>query len=117
MTEIYLIRHTQAEGNLFRAMQGHWDGDVTALGLQEIDALAERMRDVKIDALYASDLKRAVLTAGAIRRSAHRARPARDQRRPVGGALFRRRGLGAARDDGHLYPPRRGIFPRRRRAL
>ena len=68
MTEIYLIRHTQAEGNLFRAMQGHWDGDVTALGLQEIDALAERMRDVKIDALYASDLKRAVLTAGAIRR-------------------------------------------------
>ena len=68
MTEIYLIRHTQAEGNLFRAMQGHWDGDVTALGLREIDALAERFRDVRIDALYSSDLKRAVLTAGAIRR-------------------------------------------------
>ena len=68
MTEIYLIRHTQAEGNLYRAMQGHWDGDVTALGLREIDALAERMRDVKIDALYSSDLKRAMLTAGAIRR-------------------------------------------------
>ena len=68
MTEIYLIRHTEAEGNLYRAMQGHWDGDVTALGLREIDALAERFRDVKIDALYSSDLKRAVLTAGAIRR-------------------------------------------------
>ena len=69
MTEIYLIRHTEAEGNLFRAMQGHWDGDVTALGLREIDALAERFRGVKIDALYSSDLKRAMLTAGAISRT------------------------------------------------
>ena len=68
MTEIYLIRHTQAEGNVYRAMQGHWDGDVTALGLREIDALAERFRDVKIDALYSSDLKRAMLTADALRR-------------------------------------------------
>ena len=68
MTEIYLIRHTQAEGNVYRAMQGHWDGEVTALGLREIDALAERFRDVKIDALYSSDLRRAMLTAEAIRR-------------------------------------------------
>ena len=68
MTEIYLIRHTQAEGNVYHAMQGHWDGDVTALGLREIDALADRFRDVKIDALYSSDLQRAMLTAGAIER-------------------------------------------------
>ncbi len=68
MTEIYLIRHTQAEGNVYRAMQGHWDGDVTALGLRQIDALAERFRAVPIDALYSSDLKRAMLTAEAIRR-------------------------------------------------
>ena len=68
MTEIYLIRHTQAEGNVYRAMQGHWDGDVTALGLRQIDALAERFRGVKVDALYSSDLKRAMLTADAIRR-------------------------------------------------
>ena len=69
MTDLYLIRHTEAEGNLFRAMQGHWDGDVTALGLKEIDALAARFADVEIDALYASDLKRARLTAGAILRT------------------------------------------------
>ena len=68
MTEIYLIRHTQAEGNVYRAMQGHWDGDVTALGLRQIDALAERFRGVKIDALYSSDLRRAMMTADAIRR-------------------------------------------------
>ena len=68
MTEIYLIRHTQAEGNVYHAMQGHWDGEVTALGLKQIDALAARFREVKIDALYSSDLQRAMLTADAIRR-------------------------------------------------
>ena len=35
MTEIYLIRHTQAEGNRYRMMQGYWDGEVTALGLRQ----------------------------------------------------------------------------------
>ncbi|MDO5443992.1 MAG: bifunctional histidine phosphatase family protein/GNAT family N-acetyltransferase [Eubacteriales bacterium] len=66
MTEIYLIRHTQAEGNLYRITQGHWDGDVTPLGLKEIDALAERFRGFGIDAVYSSDLYRAVLTARAL---------------------------------------------------
>lgn len=68
MTEIYLIRHTQAEGNLYRMMQGHWDGEVTPLGYKEIDALAERLKGTKLDAVYSSDLRRAVLTAGAATR-------------------------------------------------
>ena len=42
MTEIYLIRHTQAEGNRYRMMQGYWDGEVTALGLRQADALGRR---------------------------------------------------------------------------
>lgn len=25
MTKIYLIRHAEAEGNLYRRIQGHWD--------------------------------------------------------------------------------------------
>ena len=68
MTEIYLIRHTQAEGNLYRVMQGHWDSGVTELGLQQIELLAERFQHVHIDAVYASDLYRAYLTATAISR-------------------------------------------------
>lgn len=59
MTQIYLIRHTQAEGNLYRMMQGHWDGDVTPLGMKEVDALASRFRDIPVDAVYSSDLTRA----------------------------------------------------------
>ena len=68
MTEIFLIRHTQAEGNLYRMMQGHWDGDITPMGSRQIDALAERFRNVPVDAVYSSDLYRARMTAGAITR-------------------------------------------------
>ena len=66
MTEIYLIRHAQAEGNIYRFMQGHWDGDVTETGRYQIKALAEKLKDIKIDAVYSSDLKRAFLTAQAV---------------------------------------------------
>ena len=62
MTKIYLIRHAEAEGNLYRRIQGHWDGSITALGLQQIDALAQRFRHEHIDALYCSNLSRARAT-------------------------------------------------------
>lgn len=68
MTEIYLIRHMQAEGNLYIVMQGHWDGDVTALGLRQAELLGERFRALPVDALYSSDLYRARLTAAAIQK-------------------------------------------------
>ena len=68
MTEIYLIRHIQAEGNLYRAMQGHWDGAATALGLRQRDALAERFRDISVDELWSSDLTRAQMTASALQK-------------------------------------------------
>ena len=66
MTEIYLIRHAQAEGNRFRLMQGHWDGGVTELGRRQIALLSERLRDLSFDAVYSSDLYRARLTASAV---------------------------------------------------
>lgn len=57
MTKIYLIRHAEAEGNLYRRIQGRWDGSITPLGLQQIDALAQRFRREHIDALYCSDCR------------------------------------------------------------
>ncbi|MDO4983691.1 MAG: bifunctional histidine phosphatase family protein/GNAT family N-acetyltransferase [Eubacteriales bacterium] len=66
MTEIFLIRHTQAEGNIYRAMQGHWDGGVTPAGRLQQQSLRERFRDVPVDAVYSSDLSRAVFTAEAV---------------------------------------------------
>ena len=65
MTRIYLIRHCEAEGNLYRRAQGHWDGRATALGEIQIEALARRLGDVRIDAVWSSDLSRAMRTAEA----------------------------------------------------
>ncbi len=66
MTKIYLIRHAEAEGNLYRRVQGHYDGRITPRGRAQIAALARRFRDIPIDAVYASDLQRTQVTAGAI---------------------------------------------------
>ena len=71
MTEIYLIRHTQTEGNRFRMIQGFWDGEVSRQGFRQIEALAGRFADIPVDAVYSSDLTRAMLTAEA---AAHRDR-------------------------------------------
>ena len=66
MTRVYLIRHGEAEGNIYRRAQGSYDGAISAKGLRQIDALSERFRGERIDALYSSDLARTVATAGAI---------------------------------------------------
>lgn len=66
MTEIYLIRHAEAEGNIYRRAHGVYDGLVSPKGRRQIGALAERFRDVHIDALYSSGLKRTMQTAGAV---------------------------------------------------
>lgn len=65
MTEIFLIRHTQAQGNTYRAMQGHWDGGVTPAGRLQQQALRERFENIRLDRVYSSDLSRAVFTAEA----------------------------------------------------
>ncbi len=66
MTSIYLIRHAEAEGNLYRRVQGQWDTSVTPLGRRQTAALAERFRTVPLDGLWASDLIRTQSTASAI---------------------------------------------------
>lgn len=49
-------------------MQGHWDGEATALGLKQAALLGERMKDTPLDAIYVSDLSRAVHTAEALQK-------------------------------------------------
>lgn len=66
MTKVYLIRHAEAEGNLYRRAQGWYDGRITANGYRQIEALSRRFADIHIDAVYASDLFRTCATAGAI---------------------------------------------------
>ena len=69
MTTIYLIRHAEAEGNLYRRVHGWYDSLITDNGYRQIAALAGRFAGVHIDAVYSSDLFRTVTTAGAIYRT------------------------------------------------
>lgn len=66
MTEIYLIRHGEAEGNVFRRLHGHYDGLLTPRGMQQVKCLEKRFENIHIDACYASDLTRTSLTARSI---------------------------------------------------
>lgn len=65
MTRILLIRHAQAEGNLYRRIQGRYDSLITRLGKKQIELLRERLLTEQIDAVYSSDLRRAMETAAA----------------------------------------------------
>lgn len=66
MTTIYLIRHAEAEGNLYRIAQGQYDSNITDRGYRQIRALEERFREIPVDSVYSSDLYRTCVTAGAI---------------------------------------------------
>ena len=63
MTTIYLIRHAEAEGNLYRRVHGWYNSRITENGYRQIAALEERFRTISIDAVYASDLFRTMTTA------------------------------------------------------
>ena len=66
MTTLYLIRHAEAEGNLYRRIHGQYNSLITDNGYRQIQALQERFADVPIDAVYSSDLFRTMTTARAI---------------------------------------------------
>ena len=68
MTTIYLIRHAQAEGNLYRRCHSWHNGLITVKGRGQIEALERRFAGVPIDAVYSSDLYRTMTTARAVYR-------------------------------------------------
>ena len=66
MTNIYLIRHAEAEGNIYRRLHGQYDARLTHNGYRQVEALKKRFADIPVDAVYASDLFRTRETAKAI---------------------------------------------------
>lgn len=66
MTTVYLIRHAEAEGNLYRRCQGWYNSLITINGYRQIEALEKRFREIRIDAVWSSDLFRTMTTAGAV---------------------------------------------------
>ena len=53
MTQIFLVRHGEAEGNLYRRVQGQNDTFLTPKGRRQVLALAPRFADVPLAAVYA----------------------------------------------------------------
>jgi probable phosphoglycerate mutase len=61
-----VVRHGETEWNVAGRVQGHQDSPLTARGLAQAEAIAERLARERFDALVASDLGRALQTAAAI---------------------------------------------------
>lgn len=66
MTEILLIRHGETAWNAVRRLQGHLDIPLNTEGERQAAALGRALTAVPVDAVYASDLQRAMQTAQAI---------------------------------------------------
>lgn len=68
MTNIYLIRHCESEGNACRRTQAHVDALVTAKGYEQNEMLRRRFAGIHIDGIYSSDSYRSVMTVDPIAR-------------------------------------------------
>ena len=62
-TSLLLIRHGETAWNAEHRIQGHLDVPLSPTGLSQAARLALRLGDEPIDAIYSSDLARAVSTA------------------------------------------------------
>lgn len=66
MTRIVFIRHGQTEWNVIGKYQGQTDVALSSEGVEQAKLLAENFPLEHLDAIYASDLKRAMVTADCV---------------------------------------------------
>jgi alpha-ribazole phosphatase len=60
---IYLIRHGEVEPAAVGKLIGHTDVELSERGVDQARRLAERLSSARLDAVYSSDLRRAIRTA------------------------------------------------------
>ena len=63
MTELYLVRHGQTEENAAHILQGHMPGHLSHEGIAQAQALRDKLKNIRFDALLCSDLRRCMDTA------------------------------------------------------
>lgn len=61
-TTLYIVRHGNSLGNLTKTFYGHYDGPLTETGHEQAKRVAVFFKDKNVDAVYSSDLMRAVDT-------------------------------------------------------
>ncbi len=67
-SNLYLVRHGQTPGNVNHQLIGHTDMALDDLGVQQARQVGLTMRSIRLDAVIASPLQRARLTAAEIAR-------------------------------------------------
>ena len=60
---LYLVRHGQTDMNKRNMFYGWTDTDINETGIQQAEMLRQYFRQIPIDAIYSSDLRRAAHTA------------------------------------------------------
>ena len=68
MTRLIFVRHGESESNVAKYFTGHMNVKLTDKGRAQAACTAQALKDVKIDAAYASDLVRAYETGEIIAR-------------------------------------------------
>lgn len=63
MGKLYIIRHGTTDANLAYRFQGQIDTDINDKGRAQAQEVAEHFKNIRLDAIYASPLKRAYHTA------------------------------------------------------
>lgn len=63
MNTFFIVRHGETENNRAKRLSGWIDTPLTSAGLLPTEAVIAKLKGVKIDALYSSDLGRAFITA------------------------------------------------------
>ncbi len=66
MLKIYFVRHAEAMGNVQEFFQGRTDCEISPKGARQLECLAERFRDIPIERIYSSPMKRTMSTAEAV---------------------------------------------------
>ncbi|MDQ2974977.1 MAG: histidine phosphatase family protein [Acidobacteriota bacterium] len=69
-THVIIIRHGQSQGNAEGRFGGHTDTPLSARGRKQAEATARALASEKFDAIYSSDLPRAIETASPLARLA-----------------------------------------------
>jgi len=57
-TRLFLVRHGQVENFAGGIYNGHKDVDITELGIRQMEAIANRLKDENLAGVYSSDLIR-----------------------------------------------------------
>lgn len=68
MLRVLLVRHGETDWNQQMRFQGQTDIQLNARGLAQAEAIASRLRHERLQAIYSSDLQRAMQTAQIIAR-------------------------------------------------